>query len=96
MTITSRSEMACRRRADGKDPVALKNSIQADVSTISTAIPAAGPVQTHGVQVSVPADALHVQLLIEAHRSPSEEALQSQMHRFPFGAQSERPHGARY
>ena len=94
MTITSLAEMACRKRPAGKDPVPLKNSIQADVSATSTLVPAAEPVRAHGVQVSVPADALHVQLLLEAHRSAADEAFQREMHRLTLGAQAERPHGA--
>jgi len=94
ITTASRSEMAWRRRTVSGDPVPLKKSTQADVSAISTAGPITDPVSSHLLEVSVPTKALHAELFVEAQRSATDKAFQSEVNRLPLGAQSEGLHGS--
>ncbi len=64
------------------------------MSAISTAVPITDPVRSHLLEISLPANTLHAELLVEAHRSAANKAFQSDVDRLPLGAQSERSHGA--
>jgi hypothetical protein len=93
ITTTSRCEIAWRKRCASDDPVPLKNSTQAEVSASSTLVPDGKPILAHGVQVAVPTDALHVQLLLDAHRPSAEQAFESQVDRLALGVEADGTHG---